>query len=185
MTKGLGNMQELQRPGSVRHIWRKYSYGLFGSSSTERTTESTNGADISEARPPLIGPGKVPLDNLAYLHDAEGFGEMDVGYLSRLYERATGEPPHEVLVLENGVLIETGVLGSYECFPNGYLPILLSRSRNGWVVFDTGHSASESLLVSADVCCDGDVLYLECETSAQLQGCITRLVRVLRNLNEG
>lgn len=150
-----------------------------------RTPESNAVARVNKGMPPPIGPGNKPHDVLAFLRDDERYGEIDLGYLSTLYERAAGEPPHEILVLENGVLIETGVLGSYECFPNGYLPILLSRRRNGWVVFDTGHSASKAPLVPADVHCDGDTLYLECESSAQLQGCVTKLVRVLRMLNAG
>ena len=101
------------------------------------------------------------------------------------YERATGEPPHEVLVLESGVLIETGVVGSYDCFPNGYVPLLLTRTPSGWIVFDTGHSAPKAQLIPGDVHRDGDILYLKIETLDELQGAIARMVRVLRELNEG
>ena len=170
---------------SAGEFWNKHWRQLDDSLRLERAPETNAVMPVDKGMFRPIRSGNEQFDISACRRDDERNGDMDPVYLEGLYERATGEPPHEILVLENGVLIETGVLGSYDDFPNGYLPILLYRARNGWIVFDTGHSAPKARLLPGDVRRDGDILYLESESLGELQISITTLVRVLRDLNEG
>ena len=84
------------------------------------------------------------------------------------------------------MLIETGVAGSYDDYPNGYVPILMSRTANGWVVFDTGQTATELDLEPDAVLRDANVLYVETgKDPDQVRRGIRTLVGTLRDLHHG
>ena len=103
-----------------------------------------------------------------------------------LYEKATGESPNEVLAVEQSVLVETGVSGCYADFPNGYVPILISRTSDGCVVFDTGQSAPKQGIAISAVMRDGDTLYVRTENEPEsLKRGIRTMVSTLRQLHEG
>lgn len=103
-----------------------------------------------------------------------------------LYARATGEAPHEVVAAGRAVLIETQVAGSYEHFPNGYVPILISRTACGWVVFDTGQTALKADFAHDAVLRDANRLYVKTGSKPEeVRRGIRTMVGVLRKLNEG
>ena len=111
-------------------------------------------------------------------HDSESH------FFAILYEQATGEAPHDVLVLKRAVLVETGVAGSYEDFPNGYVPILISRTAEGWLVSDTGQSPSALCMDMGRVQSAAGVLYIRCgETLDELRDSVGTLVRALAKLH--
>lgn len=115
-----------------------------------------------------------------------GHEAIDPRKVATLYEKATGESPHEVVAAGRAVIVETGVAGSYEDFPNGYVPILISRTSDGYAVSDTGQTAPRQGFAAGDVMRDGDILYVETGNQPEsLQNGIRILVSALRYLNEG
>ena len=171
---------------SAAEFWERYRFALDDSAPPARTPANNGVRWVDKGMPRPSHSGNGQFDSAsARRRDNDRSRDLDPGYLEGLYERATGEPPHEVLVLESGVLIETGVVGSSDYCPNGYLPLLLSRTASGWILFDTGHSAPKAQLIPGDVDRDGDILYVKIETLDELQGGIARMVRVLRELKKG
>ena len=114
------------------------------------------------------------------------FTGKSIEQISDWYEEATGEKPGEVIPIPGGFLFETGVAGDYDQCPNGYLPILLCRTRRGWVVFDTGRTAPRRGGVPDPLLREGDVLYLEAaDEPDSVRYAIRTLVRSLRYLTDG
>ena len=113
-------------------------------------------------------------------------GALGLNQAATLYEWAVGEAPHEVIAAGRAVLIETGVVGSYADFPNGYVPILISRTADGCVVFDTGQTAPNQETAPDGVLREGDTLYVRTDNEPEaLQRGIRNLVNALRWFQEG
>ena len=95
-----------------------------------------------------------------------------------------GEPPYEVIELDGAVLIETGVAGSYDVFPNGFVPILIRRTCDGWLLCDTGQTPLAAPVEPNGLERRGEVLCVRTGAGTQdLQCGIRKLIGVLRRLH--
>ena len=151
----------------------------------DQTAGATAALAASQAMPgvvlPMLQPGRVHEMNRARRSTDK---DHDLREAAALYESAIGEAPHEVSAAGRAVLIETGVAGSYEDFPNGYVPILMSRTANGWVVFDTGQTASKPDVELDVVLSDANMLYVKTgKDPDEVRRGIRTLVSTLQNMN--
>ena len=152
----------------------------------DQTMEANARLAASQAMPSVASPMLQPV----LVHELNGARwdrdrAYDLREAAALYETAIGEAPHEVSTAGRAVLIETGVAGSYEDYPNGYVPILMSRTSNGWVVFDTGQTATKTDVEPDAVLRDANMLYVNTGTDPdEVRRGIRTLVSTLRRLNQ-
>ncbi len=153
----------------------------------DQATEANARLAASQAMPGVASPMLQPVR----VHETNGarWGTdraYDLREAAALYETAIGEAPHEVSDAGRAVLIETGVAGSYEDYPNGYVPILMSRTANGWVVFDTGQTATKTDVEPDAVLRDANMLYVKTgKDPDEVRRGIYTLVSTLRELSQG
>ena len=150
----------------------------------DQARRNRGNAAVESLRVPAISPFRSP--DVARRSQWQRRGPFGLNEAATLYEWAVGEPPQEVIAAGPAVLIETGVVGSYADFPNGYVPILISRTPDGCVVFDTGQTAPKQESAPGGVLRDGDTLYVRTDNEPEaLQSGIRTLVSALRWLQEG
>ena len=101
-----------------------------------------------------------------------------------LYEGAMGVPPQHVLEAGDAVLIETGILGGHENYPNGFVSILMGRTPEGWTIFDTGQALRGVRAKAPEgVLRHGSMMYLKTgATREQAQKGVSTLVGAIREI---
>ncbi len=151
----------------------------------DQPSEANARQAASQATPAVVVPMLQPVRVHATKRARRGRDNTcDLREAAALYETAIGEAPHEVSPAGRAVLIETGVAGSYDDFPNGYVQILMSPTANGWVVFDTGQTATEADIEPDDVLRDANMLYVKTgKDSDEVRRGIRTLVSTLQELN--
>ncbi|MYJ76515.1 MAG: hypothetical protein F4089_16135 [Gammaproteobacteria bacterium] len=150
----------------------------------DRARRNQGNAAVRSLDVPAISPFRSP--GVEAQRKWKRHGILRLNEAATLYEWAVGEPPNEVIAAGRAVLIETGVVGSYADFPNGYVPILISRTPDGFVVFDTGQNAPKQEPAPEGVLREGATLYVKTDNEPEaLQRGIRTLVNALRWLQEG
>ena len=105
-------------------------------------------------------------------------------WVANAYQEATGEVPNDIRAIDRAVLVETGVPGNYEDFPNGYVVILIARTLDGWLIFDTGQTPRRSGQEQESSGRTGPILFGRTgPDSEDLQRGIRNLISLLRRLH--
>ena len=168
-------------------LWRPYrkdnfSFEVSRESSVPRGTLDGSERPIDLLRSPSPRNGVAPKQELPDRKDQCHAADVYTALI--FYEQATGEAPQEVIQLDGAVLIETGVPGDYERFPNGYVPILISRTSDGWLVCDTGQTPLPPGTEIDGVQREGDVLCVRTgPTPDDARDGVRKMLKVLGRLN--
>lgn len=110
--------------------------------------------------------------------------KRELAEVADLYEGAMGVPPQHVLPAGDTVLIETGVIGGHEKFPNGFVSILMGRMLDGWTIFDTGQNLRGKENAPDGVLLQGSMMYLKTGLErSEVERGLRKLVGILQEIH--
>ena len=111
-------------------------------------------------------------------------GQRELLEVAELYEGAMGVPPQHMLPAGDAVLIEMGVIGGHENFPNGFVSILMVSTPEGWIIFDTGENLRGKRNPPEGVLLQGSKMYLKTGLErSEVERGLRKLVGVLQEIH--